>query len=92
MIKVDRRVLKTKEAINKAFIQLLSEKSFDSITINDIAKSANINRGTVYLHFNDKYDLMDKVTENHLRGLTDSCILKKKCIFYRLNYQKICGP
>lgn len=87
MVKVDRRVIKTRESINKAFIKLLSEKSFESITINDIANSADINRGTLYLHFNDKYDLMEKVIENHLKGLTDSCTLKKnsKTITYNEN-------
>ena len=42
-------------------MQLLEKKSFDSITVGDIAKAANINRGTFYLHFIDKFDLLDKI-------------------------------
>lgn len=77
MIKVDRRILKTREAINKAFIELLAEKSFDHFTINEIAERANINRKTLYLHFTDKYDLMDKAIQSYLKTFTGSCVVKK---------------
>jgi AcrR family transcriptional regulator len=44
MPRVDRRIRKTREAINKAFIELMAERDFDKITINDIAERANMNR------------------------------------------------
>ncbi|MBO7743093.1 TetR/AcrR family transcriptional regulator [Paenibacillus sp. MWE-103] len=69
MTKVDRRIIKTREAINKALIELMSEKSFENITINDIAEKANLNRGTLYLHYTDKYDLLDKCIKDHLGNL-----------------------
>lgn len=56
-----------------AFIELLSEKGFEKITINDIAEQANINRGTVYLHYTDKFDLMDKCVELHVEQLINYC-------------------
>lgn len=59
MPKVDRRITKSQEAIKKALIELMSEKSFDDITIQDIADRANVNRGTIYLHYLDKFDLLD---------------------------------
>lgn len=65
MPKVDRRIVKTQEAMKKAVLELMSEKSFDAITIQDIADRANINRGTIYLHYQDKYDLLDKLIESH---------------------------
>jgi len=71
MAKVDRRVLKTQEAMRKAVIELMAEKSFDDITIQDIADRANINRGTIYLHVQDKFDLLDKLIEAHLNELDD---------------------
>lgn len=52
---------KTKELIQKSFKQMLEKKTFDSITVGDIAKTAKINRGTFYLHFIDKFDLLDKI-------------------------------
>ena len=69
MAKVDRRVLKTQESLKKAVIALMTEKNFDDITIQDIADRANINRGTIYLHYQDKYDLLDKLIETHIKEL-----------------------
>jgi len=69
MAKVDRRILKTQEAMKKAVIELMTEKNFDDITIQDIADRANINRGTIYLHYQDKFDLLDKLIESHINEL-----------------------
>ncbi|MBP1995522.1 TetR/AcrR family transcriptional regulator [Paenibacillus eucommiae] len=71
--KTDRRIIRTKEAINKAFLELFSEKELEQITINDIAERANVNRGTIYLHYSDKYDLLDKCIEQHLNILITFC-------------------
>lgn len=69
MSKMDRRILKSEEAIKKAFIELMSEKSFDDITIQDISDRANVSRGTIYLHYMDKFDLLDKLMESHINEL-----------------------
>src|SRR3954447_26650861 len=69
MAKVDRRILKTQESMKKAVIELMTEKNFDDITIQDIADRANLNRGTIYLHYQDKFDLLDKLIETHLNEL-----------------------
>lgn len=61
MSKVDRRVVKSQEAIKKAILELIAEKNFDDITIRDIADKANVNRGTIYLHYMDKFDLLEKI-------------------------------
>ncbi|WP_248928366.1 TetR/AcrR family transcriptional regulator [Paenibacillus hamazuiensis] len=71
--KIDRRVIRTKEAITKAFLDLFAKKDLEHITINDIADRANVNRGTVYLHYSDKYDLLDKLIDDHLNKLTSLC-------------------
>ncbi|WP_026693876.1 TetR/AcrR family transcriptional regulator [Peribacillus kribbensis] len=73
MPKVDRRVQKSQEAIKKAFIELLSEKSFDHITIQDISDKANVGRRTIYDHYIDKYDLLDKLIEEHINELRKLC-------------------
>jgi Transcriptional regulator len=72
-IKIDRRILRTKQSIKKAFLELFSEKDFEQMTINEIAERANVNRGTVYLHFTDKYDLLDKCIEDHVNELISLC-------------------
>ncbi|GAB6930472.1 TetR/AcrR family transcriptional regulator [Paenibacillus sp. JCM 10914] len=73
MTKVDRRILKTQDAIQTAMIELMSEKPFDGITIQDISDKANVNRGTVYLHYQDKYDLLDKLIEEHIKQMQEIC-------------------
>ncbi|MHB8131329.1 MAG: TetR/AcrR family transcriptional regulator [Mobilitalea sp.] len=70
---MDRRIQKTRQAIMNTFVDLLTEKGFAKITINDIADRANINRGTVYLHYMDKFDLLDKCIETYVEPLLQYC-------------------
>ncbi|WP_040410867.1 TetR/AcrR family transcriptional regulator [Desulfosporosinus sp. OT] len=70
---MDRRIQKTRQLIMNTFLNLLAEKGFEKITINDIAKRANINRGTVYLHYVDKSDLLDKCIETYVELLLNHC-------------------
>ncbi|RCX12947.1 TetR family transcriptional regulator [Anaerobacterium chartisolvens] len=70
---MDRRIQKTRQLIMNTFIGLLAEKGFEKITINDIAERANINRGTVYLHYVDKFDLLDKCIETYVELLLNHC-------------------
>ncbi|RIO05573.1 TetR/AcrR family transcriptional regulator, partial [Mammaliicoccus sciuri] len=51
----DRRVRKSKRAIKQAFIQLLKENNLDRITIQQISDLADVNRGTFYLNYEEKY-------------------------------------
>ena len=51
--------LTTKRAIGYAFKDLLKEKSFNKITITDIANKCAINRQTFYYHFQDIKDLVE---------------------------------
>ncbi|AIQ65369.1 hypothetical protein PSTEL_21840 [Paenibacillus stellifer] len=72
-VKTDRRILRTKQSITKSFLELFEEKDFEAITINDIAERANVNRGTIYLHYMDKYDLLDKCIEERINELISLC-------------------
>lgn len=72
---MDRRVRKTRQAIFEAFVGLLAEKDFGHITMNEIADRANVNRGTVYLHYMDKFDLLDQCIDTHLAQLLGDCLL-----------------
>ena len=58
--KSDPRVLRTRKLIMDSFIELSGEKEFKSITVKDITSFAMINRATVYYHFEDIYDLLEK--------------------------------
>jgi AcrR family transcriptional regulator len=71
--KVDRRIAKSQEAIKKAVVELMTEKNFDDITIQDISDRANVSRGTIYLHYVDKFDLLDKIIEEHINEMREIC-------------------
>jgi AcrR family transcriptional regulator len=71
---VDRRVRKTQQAILDAFVGLLAEKDFEHITMNEIAERADVNRGTVYLHYTDKFDLLDQCIDTHLAQMLENCL------------------
>ena len=51
----------TKKAIMDSFVKMLSQKSFDKITIKDIIEDCGLNRSTFYANYVDLYDLADKV-------------------------------
>lgn len=63
---MDRRQRKTKTAILTACYELIKDKDFRKVTINDIADKADINRGTFYLHFDDKFDMINSFEEEVL--------------------------
>lgn len=65
----DRRVRRTKKRIRRALIELMNEKEFGAITVQDIAERADINRGTFYLHYQDKYDLFERSVDDMLEEL-----------------------
>jgi AcrR family transcriptional regulator len=57
MTKTDRRVVRTRELLQKSLIELIGEREYDAITIQDIAERANVGRTTFYLHYSNKDDL-----------------------------------
>lgn len=68
--KTDLRVIRTRKVIKEAFLNLVAEKGFEAITIQDIATNAMINRATFYLHYYDKQDLLDQLTDEIFEELS----------------------
>ncbi|TLS49323.1 TetR/AcrR family transcriptional regulator [Paenibacillus antri] len=71
----DRRIVRTKRLIRDALTELIEEKGFEGITVKDLTDRADINRGTFYIHFKDKYDLLDqseKEIMDHIERLAAS--------------------
>lgn len=73
--KEDLRVIKTKKALSDAFMHLLSKKSFEDITVNELCEAAGIRRATFYKHFTDKFQYLASFTHS-LRDNFDSAIWK----------------
>ncbi|GIO65836.1 TetR/AcrR family transcriptional regulator [Paenibacillus sp. FSL M7-1455] len=65
----DRRVVRTKAVIRDALTALIEEKGFEALTVKDITARANINRGTFYLHYRDKYDLLEQSEQELIEGM-----------------------
>ncbi len=56
--------------LNKHSTKLLQEKDLEKITIRDITTRADINRGTFYLHYEDKYMLLADMEDEYISELT----------------------
>lgn len=64
-VSIDRRTIRTKKMIRSALAELIDEKGFNNISVTDLTQRADINRGTFYLHYVDKYDLLERI-ENEI--------------------------
>ena len=70
-MKVDARVRYTKMRIREAFFQCLKEKPINRITVKELCDIAEINRATFYTHYNDPFDLMEKLEEETLSAIRE---------------------
>ena len=66
--KLDPRVKRTRELIQRSFMEIIDEKGFTSISVQDITARAGINRATFYAHYTDKFDLLDKAIGEMFRA------------------------
>ncbi|WP_053375039.1 TetR/AcrR family transcriptional regulator [Paenibacillus sp. FJAT-27812] len=62
--RTDPRVLRTRQLLRDAFIELLQEMDFEKISVNRLAERATINRVTFYLHYRDIPDMLEKMAED----------------------------
>ena len=69
MKKMDRRVRRTRRQLNEAMLSLVVEKNYESITIQDITETADLNRATFYLHYGSKDELLVESLTAHFDEL-----------------------
>src|SRR5262245_28061146 len=71
LIKDDRRSKRTRQLLGEALVELLLEKRFDAITVQDILNRANIGRSTFYEHYTDIEDLLMSEIQRVIRELEE---------------------
>jgi AcrR family transcriptional regulator len=57
----DPRVLRTRKLLQDAFIELMGDHSFESITVQEITDTARVNHATFYRHYQDKFHLANAI-------------------------------
>ena len=67
--KQDRRSQRTYSLVSAAMMELMAEKRYDAITVQDILDRANIGRSTFYAHYFDKEDVLASIVEQILGAL-----------------------
>ena len=56
---LDPRIRRTRELLHQALEKLLESKSFEEISVRDIADAATVNRATFYSHYTDKFAVLE---------------------------------
>ena len=65
----DRRIAKSRRALRGALVELMEERGYDALTVNDLCERADTSRGTFYNHFRDKESLLASFEDEVIEGL-----------------------
>ena len=76
--KMDLRIRKTYLALHSAFTQLLEERKFEDITVNELCDRAMIRRTTFYKHFADKFDYFSLIIDFYDSQVSGTNLIKNK--------------
>ncbi|SEM53011.1 TetR/AcrR family transcriptional regulator [Paenibacillus sp. OV219] len=68
---MEKNAISARWLIMEALMELLLGSSFDTITVGAIVRKAGVSRSSFYVHFLDKFDLMEQLTTKILRELED---------------------
>ena len=76
-MKTDLRTIKSKEAIENAFLELVELNGYSNIKLVDIAKRARVNRNTIYLHYESKEGIVKQIIKDAIEAkLKDFDLIK----------------
>ena len=74
--RLDPRIRRTRQLLQDALRNLLEQKEFDKISVQDITEAATLNRATFYAHYADKFALLGELTRvSFLRLLAQRDVL-----------------
>lgn len=68
----ERRKQRTREQLKQAAIALILEKGYDAVQVQDITDRADLGRGTFYIHFDDKEDVVWRAVRDDFDALDAS--------------------
>ena len=102
--KIDRRIIYTKYAIKESFLQIKAVKDYNTITITDICRKAEISRSTFYLHYGNVSEVLDELIDDlmaNVSGLMEHLLHEPQkegsaqctwpmCQFLRMNQKYHC--
>jgi AcrR family transcriptional regulator len=71
---MNRRMQHTRQVLLQAFMEIAHEKGLMTASIQEITERADVNRGTFYLHFADKYALVDATVREDFRHFLTSIL------------------
>lgn len=80
----DRRFIKNKKEIRRAFIDLVIEKGYEGLTISEIAEKADINRMTFYSHYDSIEDIFHEFIDDMEAEIMDAISEEKEFSINRL--------
>lgn len=66
------RVRRTQKLLREALIELIEERGFEALTIDELTKRAMVGRATFYRTYQDKYDLVEQIFEEAMSALLNS--------------------
>lgn len=73
--KTDPRVVKTRNSLRKALVYLMRRESLEDISVQKITETANITRGTFYLHYRDKHDFIESAMREIINDFFDQVMV-----------------
>jgi AcrR family transcriptional regulator len=76
--KQDRRSQRTRHLVNTAMLELVFEKHYETITVQDILDRAGIGRSTFYTHFFDKEDVLSSIADQMLEMFSQQLFQRKE--------------
>lgn len=77
--------IRTDKAIKQALIQLLKQKPFEKITVQDILDETPVTRSTFYKHYQDKYEIIEKIQEEFFASQMEI----RKALFENANHYSV---
>src|SRR3954468_20461121 len=70
----DRRVVKTRTAINQGLMDLVAEREYDDIPVGDIIGRADVGRSTFYQHYQNKDEVFRAIVDGGMEACADAAV------------------